>query len=200
MKRRSLALCVAFVCGTGCGGGGGGATDGPLDSGTFDLAYGMEVGEAHSMGSVQLANHGDKPASVEKVRLVGVRGPVELLGVKTRLFPDDGRNLGALPGFPPPEYPASPLAEKNVVPVPTKLTEGGSPYENLGLVIGVRMKAPGTAAVRGVEVTYTVGDDEYTEFFKHHFWFCSPPAEYFAEGKDCPPKGEADNFGEGMLG
>lgn len=160
----------------------------------------MEVGQDFSIGIVRLSNLSKKPAMVDRVRLVGVRGPVELIGVRSRPFPDGGPMLGSAVGFPPPKDQSFPLAQAKVVPVSKRTTAAGSPLEGLALVLGVRMPVRGTAAVRGVEVSYHIGKKQYRQVFEHKLWLCAPISEYVGEGKDCPPPEEEDDFGERVLG
>ena len=121
------------------------------------LGQPLRVGEDFSVGTVSLGNGGKVPAKVERVRVLGVTGPLELLGVRVRHLPGEpgGAFLGVF-GFPPPEYPAVPLRQDPIVPVATERTESGDPLQQLQLLIGVRATAPGIARYRAVEVTYSV--------------------------------------------
>lgn len=191
MSRRLLlsavAVVVIAVVGVGIalkGKGGPGA--GPLRGGTLNLGHAAEVGEPFSMTNVVVFNYGRKPATVERVRLLGVTGPLELLGVRTRQIPSaDGYPLGAL-GYPPTEYSSKSLSEDNVVPVSKTFTDGGSPDEHLQLVIGLRVTAPGVAGAQRVEVTYRVGGRRYREVIDNKLHMCAPTAEYAQAG--CPPR------------
>src|SRR5688572_20940713 len=64
-------------------------TAGPIDSSQNGLAYAqpLEVGQDFSIGITTLYNRGKRPVTIERVRLLGVTGPLELLGVNTRRFP-----------------------------------------------------------------------------------------------------------------
>ena len=70
-------------------------TAGPIDSSQNGLAYSqpVEVGQDFSIGITTLYNSGKKPVLVKRVRLLGVTGPLELLGVNTRLFPEDDEGI-----------------------------------------------------------------------------------------------------------
>ena len=171
---------------------------GPIDSSQNGLGYSqpLEVGQDFSIGITTLYNGGKKPIVVERVRLLGVTGALELLGVNTRLFPqgDVGIFIGEF-GFPPAPYPSKPLAEQNVVPVPKLFNPtSGDPDEGLELVIGIRATRPGISAYRAVEVHYRVGDRDYRETYEANtVHLCAPLAEYVDLAlsrsiQDCPPR------------
>jgi hypothetical protein len=81
-------------------------------------------------------------------------------------------------GFPPPEYPSRPLAEENVVPVPTRFSENGGALEGLQLVVGAKSTGPGVGRIRGIEVTYRIGDRRYRNRSDGKGFLCAPAAEY----------------------
>lgn len=203
MSRRllfpGLAFMVAVVVGVGFTlKARSGPGDGPLRGGTLNLGHAAEVGEPFSMTNVVVFNYGKKPATIERVRLLGVTGRLELLGIRTRQIPSpDGYPLGAL-GYPPAEYTSKPLAEDSVVPVPTTFTEGGSPDEHLQLVIGLRITGPGVAGAQQVQVTYRVGGRRYREVIDNKMHICAPTAQY-AEG-GCPPRELEDLTSDRTLG
>jgi hypothetical protein len=162
--------------------------DGPVSGGDGGLIFGhrLGIGEVFSVGHVLLANEGKRPAVVERVRLVGVAGPLEMVGVRARRLPNErqpGMFVGDY-GFPPATYATNPLAEDNVVPVAKTRTRAGTPEERLELVIGVRATAAGVARSRAVEVTYRVGDERYTEVYETPIYLCAPAVTYRDE---CPP-------------
>jgi hypothetical protein len=184
-------------------------TAGPIDSSQNGLGYSqpLEVGQDFSIGITTLYNGGKKPIVVERVRLLGVTGALELVGVNTRLFPqgDVGIFIGEF-GFPPAPYPSKPLAEQNVVPVPKLFNPtSGDPDEGLELVIGIRATRPGISAYRAVEVHYRVGDRDYRETYEANaVHLCAPLAEYsdpisYRSIQDCPPRDLKDHFEDGIL-
>jgi hypothetical protein len=187
-------------------------TDGPIDGAENGLAYAqpIDVGRAMSVGITSLFNDGKEPAVVERVRLLGVSGGLELVGVGTRLFPqgDVGTFAGDF-GFPPERYPTKPLAEQNVLPVATLFNETtGEPNDGLQLVIGVRATKPGISAYRAVEVDYRVGRRHYRELFPHNYvHLCAPLSEYVdftaevgsRKLQDCPPRELEDTFEDRVL-
>lgn len=182
-----------------------GSGDGPLDVGALGYSQLLSVGEVFSVGTTLLFNEGRKPAVVERVRLHGVTGALELLGVRTRPVPDErgGPTMVGEYGFPPPAYPAEPLAEKNVVPVPKTFTAEGSPVEGLQLVIGIRTTEPGVAAYRAVEVSYRVGKRHYREIHESPVHLCAPAEDFggIEGGADrCPPRELEDVFDDRVLG
>jgi hypothetical protein len=175
--------------------------DGPVEGGVLNYSQRLEVGEVFSVGQSLLCNHGTKPAEVKHVRLLGVTGPLELLGIRARTIPDQqdrGMFLGGF-GFPPPDYPAKPIADENVVPVSRTFTPSGAPEECLELVIGVRATAPGVARARGVEVSYRVGKRRYREIYENKLFLCAPAAEY-PNDRRCPPPELEDRFDDRILG
>jgi hypothetical protein len=172
--------------------------DGPLRGGTLNFGYSAEVGEPFSMTNVAIFNHGDKPAAIERVRLLGVTGSLELLGVRTRQIPSsEGYPLGAV-GFPPAGYSSKALSDDNAVPVPKTFTETGSPYEHLQLVVGLRALAPGVAGAQQVEVTYKVGGRRYREVIDNKMFLCAPKAQY--DPAHCPPREVEDLTSDRTLG
>src|SRR5688500_12042924 len=123
-----------------------------------------------------LWNYGKKPAIVERVRVLGLTGPIEVLDVWARQHPSGPKpnTFTFLFGFPPPEYPSKPLAEENLVPVPRTFSETGSAYEGLQLVVGVKPTGPGIGRIRGIEVTYRIGNRRYRNSSNGKGFLCVP--------------------------
>ena len=67
-----------------------------------------------SAGYTTVTNNGREPAVVERVRILGLTGPIEFLGVRTRKIPNDGDLFLGENDFPPPAYPAKPLTHTSV--------------------------------------------------------------------------------------
>lgn len=207
-----VPLCCATLAVAGtiaCGRDDYDPTAGPIDSSENGLSYTqpLEVGQDFSVGITTLYNRGRKPVAVERIRLLGVTGHLELLGVNTRLFPqgDVGIFFGDF-GFPPARYPAKPLAEQKVVPVPTIFNPtSGNPDNGLELVIGIRATKPGISAFRSVEVQYRVGRRDYREVFEANtVHLCAPFAEYsdpvsYRSIRDCPPSELKDKFEDRVM-
>jgi len=179
-----------------------GLTEGPVYAGGGrDInAQPIDVGVNFSFGYM-LKNESKRPAVVEKVRVMGVTGPIEVLGLMARLRPPPG---GSQPsafmvawGYPPPDYPVKPFTEEHVVPVPTHFSEDGDPHEALQLVVGVRITAPGAGGIRGIEYTYRIGSRRYRNFYDGSGYLCAPRADYRSgaskEGQ-CPGKAIEDRF------
>lgn len=194
---RRLVVAAAFivmaVVGTVVFWPDGSSGDGPVEDGGEGLVMAslVDVGQVVSFGHIMLSNYGKEPAVIERVRVVGATGPLELLGVQARPIPNPRGQFLNQYGFPPTGYPGRPLKEENVVPVASTLTEAGTPEERLQLVIGVRATTPGVARAQGVEVAYKVGKVRYQEIFLNEFYLCAPRAEYRTE-EGCPP-GELEN-------
>lgn len=178
------------------------SSGGPLDGGAGTIqGQRLEVKEPYTFGSTLLRIDGKKPATLERVRLLGVTGSFELLAVHTRPVPDErgqGLFLGNT-GFPRTDYPTRPLAEQNVVPVATTRTPAGTPGEGLQIVLGVQVGDPGVARFEAVEVTYKVGGRRYREVFLDSVYLCAPVDVYKGEGQ-CPSDDVRDRFDDRMLG
>ena len=154
---------------------------GPVNAGGAHTATGqpIDLSVPYSFGYV-LRNYGKEPAVLEKVRVLGVTGPIDVLGVATQLRPngsDLSTFVGAF-GFPPTDYPSKSLAELHVVPVPAPHPPGEDPVEGLQLAIGVKATGPGVGKIRGIEFTYRVGGRRYRNFYEGNGFLCAPPALY----------------------
>ena len=177
-------------------------TNGPLDAAGLFYNAPVDVNQAFSSGLTILHNLGRRDAVVERVRLLGVVGPLNLLGVRVRPFPlgNNGMLLGDF-GFPPANFPAEFLNKTNgTVPVPKNFASDGYPEDGLQLVIGVTATNPGIAAYRDVEVTYRVGKRRYTEVYTSSVQLCAPASEYVGTDKPCPPDELNEKFGDRTLG
>ena len=178
------------------------SSDGPLDGGVGTIqGQRLEVKQPYTWGSTLLLNKAKRPARLERVRLLGVTGSLELLAVHTRPVPDErgqGLYLGDA-GFPRADYPTRPLAEQNVVPVPTTFSPEGTPYERLQVVLGVQVGEPGVARFEAVEITYKVGGRRYREVFEDSVYLCAPVDVYKGEGQ-CPSDDVRDRFDDRTLG
>jgi hypothetical protein len=141
------------------------------------------------MGSVLLVNNGDEAVVIEKAELLGVHGPMKILGVLSRAWPpDDGPALsGGEEAYPPVSATAEPLVERNVVPVAKTRTESGTPGEGIQLFFGVEITEPGVAWAERVEVTYKVGGKRHRERFDRAFVLCAPFDSYGGPDRPCPP-------------
>lgn len=162
--------------------------DGPVSAGAASSSSGqrLAIGERVSYGYVLLTNTAKKPATLEGLRLLGITGGLEILGIRSRSVPDEqGRGMFiGLPGYPPAEWSSTPLESNHVVPVPETFTETGNPNEGLELVIGVRATRPGVARLRAVEFTYKVGGRRYREVYDGSLYLCAPAEDFTAE--TCP--------------
>lgn len=150
----------------------------------------IDVGVSLSFGYL-LRTEGRDPAVVEKVRVLGVTGPIEVLDVWARPHPSGPKPNFFMTafGFPPPDYPSKPLAEEHVVPVGRTFSEGGTPREGLQLVVGAKSTGPGVGRIRGIEFTYRVGTRRYRNTYEGNGFLCAPAADYFvgsAKERECP--------------
>lgn len=185
-------------------------TAGPIDSSENGLSYAqpIDVGRSISIGITTLYNDGKKPIVVEKVRLLGVTGPLDLVGVATRHLQKEEATFAADFEFPPERYASKPLTEQNVLPVAKVFNEtSGNPLDGLQLAIGVRATQPGIAAYRAVEVRYRVGRRQYREVFEANaVHLCAPLADYVDVNapdrrtiRHCPPRELEDKFEHRVL-
>jgi hypothetical protein len=165
-------------------------TGGPVTVGGGINGRRLDVGERASFGDFVLMNKGKTPAVLEGVRVLGVSGGFEVLGVRTNpvpLRPDVYAFLGAV-GFPPTEYPSASLADKHIVPVAKTRTKSAEPTEGLQLVVGARATVPGVARARGVEFSYRVGHRHYRRSYEGSMYLCAPKEQFSSD--TCP--GEAE--------
>jgi hypothetical protein len=173
--------------------------DGPLDDGDgLVTSVVADVDQDISFGHIMISNYGKRAATVERVRLVGVTGPLQLLGLRARDLPDPQGTFLQADGFPPSDYHTRPIADDNSVPVPKEFSPEGGPIDALQLVIGVRATAPGVARAKGVEVTYKVGDTRHREVFFNEFYLCAPKSEW-GDGSECPPPALEHQFDDRVL-
>jgi hypothetical protein len=166
-------------------------TAGPVAAGGgFSNAQPVDVGARFSFGYL-LETEGKEPAVLERVRVLGVSGPIEVLGVMARLHPSGPKPYAFMAAFdfPPPDYPSKPLAEQHVVPLPTASDGDSSPYGGLQLVVGVKSTGPGIGRIRGVEFTYRMGKRRYRNSSDGNGFLCAPTSVYASgapKSGDCP--------------
>ena len=160
-------------------------TGGPVSIASGVNGQRLGVGEPTSFGGIVLLNQSTKPALIEKVRILGVSGGFEVLGVRTNPVP-----------FPPNDYLSASLAQRHVVPVSRSRTASGGPNEGLQLVIGARATEAGVARARGVEVSYRVGQRHYRRSHEGPMYLCAPGDEF--PGNSCPGETEGQ-FGNAVV-
>jgi hypothetical protein len=157
------------------------------------------VGDVFSIGSADLENEGRHPGRIERIRLLGVTGPLELLGVRTRREPDPGGDFLGYPGFPPDRYPAVPWRQDAVIPVPTERTGEGSPLQRLQLLIGLRPTAPGVGRYRAIEVTYSIGGKRHRQVLENAAYLCATDAPELDIAAPCPTKETDGHFDDQIV-
>jgi len=153
-----------------------------------------DTGVPYSFGYL-LKNESTHPAVLERVRLVGVTGPLEVLGLMARPHPSPPARgtFFMLPGYPPADFPAVPFADLHVVPVAKTHSEGGEPNEGLMLIFGVQVNAPGATGARGIDYTYRIGKRRYRNVYEGSDYLCGPRAEYVSRGPGQCPGSEIEN-------
>jgi hypothetical protein len=172
------------------------STNGPVFAGAASETGGrFDVGQPVSFGYVLLRTHGRTRATLERIRLLGVTGGLELLGIQARSVPDEqGKGIFvSVFGYPPPEWPSQPLASQHVVPVGRTFEASGEPNEGLELVIGVRATRAGVARARAVEVTYRAGGRRYRETYDGSMYLCAPKEQFTDETCPGDAHGKFDN-------
>ena len=159
-----------------------------LDGGIYGQS--LSVGEPTAFEGVMLRNAGTKPAVLERVRVLGVTGGFEVLGVRTRPWPvSPEAYASAAQGFPPTGTAPAALDGNPVVPV-AKARPGSGDSENaVQLVIGARAAAPGVARARGVQIRYRVGHRRYRRSTDASMYLCAPSERFTAE-QSCPGDAE----------
>jgi hypothetical protein len=173
-------------------------TGGPIPpSAVINRGQPVDVGMDESFGYL-LKNEGKQPAILERVRVVGITGPIEVLGVWASLKTGDRGSFITLPGFPPPEYPSRPLAEEHVVPVSSSFDDSGFPNDGLQLAVGVRATGEGFGRIRGIEFTYRVGKRRYRGSIDGYGLLCAPQKRFYdadpnVKVEKCPGDG-AETF------
>ena len=143
---------------------------GPLLVGVGINGQRLAVGEPTSFNGVTLRNRATKPAILERVRIVGLTGGFEVLGVQANRLPI---RLG-LPGA----GRSSSLAGEHVVPVSRTHSASGEPEDGLQLMIGARATAPGVARARGVEISYRIGPRHYRRSSDGAMYLCAPKEQF----------------------
>jgi hypothetical protein len=174
-------------------------TGGPVSPGAIiNKGQPIDAGVEQSVGYL-LTNEGSKPAIIERVRVVGITGPIEVLGVMASFHKGDRGSLLMLAGYPPPAFPASRLAEEHVVPVSTALSDNGSPSEGLQLMVGIRATGDGFGRICGIEIVYRVGPKRYRISNSGYAMLCVPQNRFYnpdpaVHVENCPTGNEGEVF------
>lgn len=102
-RKGSLRHCLArtvllvLIAGGACGGAqGNGPVGSPVPGSGFSYraTFALEVGERETFSDVELFNHGDRPAGLDGVELVGGDGGLEIIGALAAVRPSPpGCNL-----------------------------------------------------------------------------------------------------------
>lgn len=178
---RSQILVVAAVAGlTGLLSGCGSPEEGGPLRGAPEHGYTLTVapGETFTDGMEILVVHGDKPAVIDSVELVGAKG-MKVLGFK---FVGPGRaETGQWwPGYPP---EGRGLEQGLVVPASTKI----QPQMTNGweLLLGIKVTKPGPLWRDGIRYTYTVDGVQYATTVPAQLKVCTSPEQEIDGG--CPP-------------
>jgi hypothetical protein len=79
------------------------------------------------------------------------------------------------------------------VPASNARTASGDPVDGLYLAIKARASEPGVARVRGLEISYRVGDRHYRRSYESPMYLCAPLRQFTIA--TCPGKadGRFDN-------
>lgn len=172
----------------------------------IDETQPVPIGEPYDMGSVAtfLDNRGDKPITIDRARLIGVAGPVELLEIRTHPVragaPGGDVYGGGIVKTSEQRFPTNPFAGHNTVPVPKLFSETGNPDEGLQLLFRVRMTERGVGRWEALEIFYRAGDKEHREVFPWSVWLCAPADEYMGDPPNDRDCGNGEPFGDRVLG
>lgn len=179
-----LALALAGVAVATREGGPPGP--GPLQGADgFDDSRPVPVGEPYYVASVAsfLDNRGKEPITIDRVRLVGVAGPLELLEVRTHEIAAGVEGKTSVYGGGPSgtyeaQFPTDPFEGHNTVPVPKRFSVNGNPDEGRQLIFKMLMTAPGIGRFEAMEVEYRAGNKRHRESFPWSSWLCAPRSDY----------------------
>lgn len=145
----------------------------------------MLIGEEYDHFSVLLFNRGQRPIELERVRLTGVAGPVELVGVRGRRANEEfvggaggGGRVTEDGTAADDEYPSQPLEDSHTLSAPREYREGGDPVQAFQILFRIKMSKAGVAHSDGVEIDYRSGDNGYSETFAFRSTWCAPRDEY----------------------
>ena len=163
---------------------------GPVSVNGGILGQRLAVGEPTSFGGVMLKNSGKAAATLEKVRILGLTGGFEVLGVGTNPWPtspEEATKSGqAIPA------PAAPtpgvLVGSKVIPAATTEVAPGQSDGRIQLRIAARAARTGVARARGVEITYRIGPRRYRQSSDASMYLCAPAADFIAQ--TCPGDAE----------
>lgn len=144
----------------------------------------LGVGEPTSFRGTMLMNRASEPAVLQNVRILGVTGGFEVLGVRANALPI-GPGSDASPAV---ADNGQVLAGEHVVPGSKTRTASGESEDGLYLEIRARATTPGVARIRGVEITYRVGDRHYRRSYESPMYLCAPLEQFTIE--TCPGRAE----------
>jgi hypothetical protein len=183
----TIAAVVALMATSAGALSGCSAADAPKDGGPMRgypvHGYAITVAPGHTFtdGLESLVIHGDKPATLDSVELVGADG-MEVLGYKL-VGPERKVNGQWWPGYPP---RGRELEQRLVVPGTTTIR----PHEPGGweLLLGIKVTKPGPLWRDGLRYTYTVDGVRYTKTVPAQLKVCTS-TEHEVEGSCPPPEG-----------
>lgn len=166
----------------------------------------VPVGEAYDMGSVAtfFVNRGKKPIVIDRARLIGAAGPLELLEIRTHPVAAGTENTriygGGVVETSELRFPTEPFAGHNTVAVPKLFSKSGNPDEGLQLLFRLRMTEKGVGRWEALEIFYRAGHKQHREVFPWSVWLCAPADEYMRPGRESVDCGDGEPFGDRVLG
>jgi hypothetical protein len=178
---RAVVATIVTTTGLACGCSDAPEEGGPL-RGAPEHGYTLTVapGETFTDGMEILVVHGDKPAVINSVELVGARG-MKVVGFA---FVGPGR---AETGQWWPRYPPEGrgLQQRHVVPASTKI----APHVTNGweLLLGIKVTKPGPLWREGIRYTYTVDGVQYAKTVPAQLKVCTSKDQE-VDGWCPPPK------------
>jgi hypothetical protein len=134
----------------------------PLSAAT--VRTGTVVGQAWTAPAILLPPLGGSETAVfDAVEVVGLTGPVTILGYRV-VQPSLGGPIGLERGFPAVGLEAARVAGARYAP-------GTAPPE---IVVGVKATAEGRASIAGFRLRYHIGDRRYVASFARAVVLCAP--------------------------
>lgn len=199
-----VALALTGGAWLAAAGGDGEPGPGPLNGADeFLESQPVPANEPYDMASLAtfFDNRGEKPITIERARLLGVAGPLELIEVRAHPVNAyvEGREVwgGGIVAISEARFPTDPFAGHNTVPVPKVFSQNGNPDEGLQLLFRVVMKADGVGRWSAMEIEYRAGTTRHREVFPWKVWLCAPIDPVLGKGKTPCPKDAP--FGDGVL-
>jgi hypothetical protein len=177
LSLRVFLVTVILVAATGCLGRGNEVhLGGPLSCprcGIEGVSMPVDTGAPFTHGFVLLTNGGDRSAKITKVKLLGLRGRLQVIQILAVELSRKGL-VGLSRSFPPRGY------SNGARPASGYIIQPG---ERVELLIGLRTTGRGVASYRAVSIDYMVDGKRYRTIDHDRLRVCSPLTTYL---HNCP--------------